>query len=133
MKRFAGCGMRDKISQLQAYETQGRLFRPRQHADRQRWISRRSRKVQLIDGAADAIARVKSLGYLAIIFSNQSGVARGMFEESAVQAVNAKLDEMLKSQNPAAVIDRHEYCPFHPEASLSAIARTVNCASLRPA
>jgi D-glycero-D-manno-heptose 1,7-bisphosphate phosphatase len=75
-------------------------------------------KVQLIDGAADAVARVKSLGYLAIVFSNQSGVARGMFDESAVQAVNAKLDALLKSQNPGGIIDRHEYCPFHPEASV---------------
>jgi hypothetical protein len=33
-----------------------------------------------------------------------------------VQAVNRRLDHLLEEQNPAAIIDRHEYCPFHPDA-----------------
>src|SRR5688500_2715223 len=69
--------------------------------------------VILIDGAADAIARARALGYATVVISNQSGVGRGMFTEEAVHAVNAKLDEMLRTQNSAAVIDRHEFCPFH--------------------
>ncbi|MDB5356152.1 MAG: gmhB [Phycisphaerales bacterium] len=74
--------------------------------------------VVLVPGAAEAVARVRALGYSAVIFSNQSGVARGMFTEEAVHAVNAKVDELLLDQNPAAVIDRHEFCPFHPEAAV---------------
>jgi len=77
-------------------------------------------EVRLIDGAADAVARARSLGFATIIFSNQSGVARGLFDEHAVHAVNGRLDEMLHDQNPLAVIDRHEFCPFHPEASVEA-------------
>jgi D-glycero-D-manno-heptose 1,7-bisphosphate phosphatase len=73
-------------------------------------------QVELIDGAADAIARLRSLGFLTVVFSNQSGVARGLFDEAAVQAVNARMDEMLRFQNPGAILDRHEYCPYHPEA-----------------
>ena len=38
--------------------------------------------------------------------------------EEAVHAVNQKLDEMLKDGNDKAVIDRHEFCPFHPDASI---------------
>ena len=34
-------------------------------------------QVKLIDGAADAVAKVRALGYAAVVFSNQSGVARG--------------------------------------------------------
>ncbi|HWE92970.1 MAG TPA: HAD family hydrolase [Tepidisphaeraceae bacterium] len=74
--------------------------------------------VVLVSGAAEAVARVRALGYSAVIFSNQSGVARGMFTEEAVHAVNAKVDELLLDQNPSAVIDRHEFCPFHPEAAV---------------
>jgi len=76
--------------------------------------------VALIDGAADAVARARQLGYATVVFTNQSGVARGMFTEKKVHAVNARLDEMLQDQNAHAVIDRHEYCPFHPEASIEA-------------
>lgn len=75
-------------------------------------------QVKLIDGAADAIARARSLGFAIVVFSNQSGVARGMFGEDDVRAVNERLDQMLLAQNAQAVIDRHEYCPFHPEATV---------------
>lgn len=75
-------------------------------------------KVALVTGAADAVARARSLGYATVIVSNQSGVARGYFPESAVHAVNSRLDEMLADENPKALIDRHEYCPFHPDASI---------------
>jgi D-glycero-D-manno-heptose 1,7-bisphosphate phosphatase len=74
--------------------------------------------VVLIDGAADAVARARALGYAVVVFSNQSGVARGMFGEEAVHAVNHRLDEMLLDDNPHAVIDRHEFCPHHPEAKV---------------
>src|SRR5438445_5481992 len=75
-------------------------------------------KVVLVAGAADALARARALGYATVVVSNQSGVARGMFGEDAVRAVNARLDQLLADENPAAVIDRHEFCPFHPEATV---------------
>lgn len=73
-------------------------------------------QVRLIGGAADLIAAVRQLGYAVVVFSNQSGVARGMFTEEAVKAVNDRMAELLKGDNPQALIDRQEYCPFHPEA-----------------
>lgn len=73
--------------------------------------------VVLVGGAADAVARLRALGYAVVVFSNQSGVARGMFSEEAVHAVNARMDELLLDQNRGAVIDRHEFCPFHPDAA----------------
>jgi D,D-heptose 1,7-bisphosphate phosphatase len=72
--------------------------------------------VRLISGAAAAVARAQAMGFAVVVFSNQSGVARGMFSEEAVAAVNRRMDEMLRQENPGALIDRHEYCPFHPEA-----------------
>lgn len=75
-------------------------------------------KVVLVPGAADAIARARQLGFVAVTVSNQSGVARGYFGEDAVHAVNTRLDELLKENNAKAIIDRHEFCPFHPEASI---------------
>ncbi len=72
--------------------------------------------VVLVEGAAELVARVRRLGYAAVTISNQSGVARGMFTEQDVHRVNSRLDEMLLDQEPGAVIDRHEFCPHHPEA-----------------
>src|SRR4051812_39669225 len=75
-------------------------------------------KVVLMPGAADAVARARAMGFAVVIVSNQSGVARGMFDEDAVRAVNRRLDELLKAENSAALIDCHEFCPFHPEGTV---------------
>jgi D-glycero-D-manno-heptose 1,7-bisphosphate phosphatase len=88
--------------------------------------------VILIDGAADAVARARQLGYATVVFTNQSGVARGMFTEEKVHAVNARLDEMLQDQNTHAVIDRHEYCPFHPEGSIEAYRKDSDLRKPKP-
>jgi D-glycero-D-manno-heptose 1,7-bisphosphate phosphatase len=77
-------------------------------------------QVILIAGAADAIARVRALGYAVVVVSNQSGVARGLFGEDAVRAVNERMKAMLVAANPKAQIDRHEYCPYHPEGVVEA-------------
>lgn len=79
-------------------------------------------KVVLVDGAAEAVARVRSLGYAVVAFSNQSGVARGMFTEQDVHRVNQRIDELLADAQPQAVIDRHEFCPFHPEGTVAQYA-----------
>src|SRR5688572_7323089 len=76
-------------------------------------------QVVLVDGAAAAVARARQLGFATVVVSNQSGVARGMFDEEAVHAVNAKLDVLLLASHPGAVIDRHSFCPYHPDASIA--------------
>jgi histidinol-phosphate phosphatase family protein len=66
------------------------------------------------------------MGFSTVVVSNQSGVARGMFSENDVILVNRRMDEMLLADNPAAVIDRHEFCPFHPEAPLEQYRRETH-------
>src|SRR3954463_9813886 len=75
-------------------------------------------KVVLVDGAAEAVAKARQLGFVVVVFSNQSGVARGMFGEEAVWAVNTRLNELLKAAKSTATIALHEYCPYHPEAKI---------------
>lgn len=81
-------------------------------------------KVQLVDGAAAAVARARRLGFAVVVFSNQSGVARGLFDESAVHAVDRRMAELLAADDPAAIIDRHEFCPFHPQATVERYRQT---------
>jgi D-glycero-D-manno-heptose 1,7-bisphosphate phosphatase len=76
-------------------------------------------QVTLVEGAADAVARARQCGFAVVVVSNQSGVARGMFSEDDVRAVNARLESLLGAENAHAIIDRHEFCPFHPEAAVA--------------
>ena len=80
-------------------------------------------QVKLVDGAADVVAAVRAAGYATVVASNQSGVARGYFSEGDVRAVNRRMDEQLKAANPDAIIDRHEYCPYHPEGTVEQYQR----------
>src|SRR5260221_714336 len=82
-------------------------------------------QVVLLEGAAHAVARARALGYATVVVSNQSGVARGMFDEEAVRAVNARLDELLKAENPAANLPRTEFFPFHPKAAVRGATPTA--------
>ncbi|MGN6726178.1 MAG: HAD-IIIA family hydrolase [Tepidisphaeraceae bacterium] len=77
-------------------------------------------QVVLVAGAAAAVARCRDMGFAVVVVSNQSGVARGMFTEDDVRAVDKKMAELLLAGNRGAVIDRHEFCPFHPDATVPA-------------
>ena len=72
-------------------------------------------QVKLLPGAAAAIASLRRLGYRIVVVSNQSGVARGMFDEAAVESVNQEMIRQLKEQ-AGAHVDASYYCPYHPEA-----------------
>jgi D-glycero-D-manno-heptose 1,7-bisphosphate phosphatase len=87
-------------------------------------------QVMLVDGAADAVAKARQYGFKVFTISNQSGVARGLFDEAAVRAVNTRLDEMLQRANGSALIQHHEFCPHHPEAKVEAYR--LDCEDRKP-
>ena len=76
--------------------------------------------VVLMPAAAAAVAAVRRAGFAVVIVSNQSGVARGLFDEPAVRAVDQRTAHLLLADDPAAVVDLHLYCPFHPDAVVPA-------------
>ncbi|MBO1360628.1 HAD family hydrolase [Acetobacter sacchari] len=72
----------------------------------------------LIPGAAQAVMRAKACGYVTVVVTNQSGVARGLFDEAAVDRFNAHLaDEVARE---GGVLDRFYVCPYHPDARVAA-------------
>ena len=78
-------------------------------------------KLQWIDGAREAVKAVNDSGYFAFVITNQSGVARGLYEESHVQALHRFMaDEMARI---GAHIDAFEYCPDHPDGTVERYRR----------
>jgi D-glycero-D-manno-heptose 1,7-bisphosphate phosphatase len=69
--------------------------------------------VRLMPGAAHAIARLNRAGLPAIVVTNQSGIARGLFDEAAYLATVRRLDELLL--RAGARLDAHYHCPHHPD------------------
>ncbi len=72
-------------------------------------------QVRLLPGAAEAIGRLNRAGLLTVVVTNQSGIARGLFDEEAYQATRVRLDRLLADQG--ARLDGQYHCPHHPELS----------------
>ncbi len=87
------------------------------------------RNLKLIEGAAKGIMLLNRHGFRVIVITNQSGVARGFFDERRVLEINAALSDMLEKKG--ARIDAWYYCPHHPEAGKGPY-RTV-CSCRKPA
>lgn len=80
------------------------------------------KQVELINGAADAISLSRSIGYLNIILTNQSVIARGMLSEKELHKIHERMYELLKEQNPAALIDDLFYSPYYKDGILEEFA-----------
>ncbi len=66
-----------------------------------------------IDGSLEAIAQLNHAGYIVVIASNQSGLARGYFDIETLSAMHKKMDSML--EKVGGKIDAVFYCPHGPD------------------
>lgn len=83
---------------------------------------------ELLPRAAAAVRRVNEAGWLAILVTNQAGVARGYFPESMVEAAHGKLRDELRAEG--ARLDAIYYCPHAPNGDVPAYA--IDCRMRKP-
>ena len=83
-----------------------------------------------LPGAIDAVRRLNAAGYYVFVVTNQSGVARGLFEEAAVRDLHGWMNEELR--RAGAHIDDMCYCPHHPDATVPAYRMTCPCRKPAP-
>ncbi len=66
-----------------------------------------------IPGALEAIARLNHAGWHTVVASNQSGIGRGLFDMSALNAMHMKMHQLLARHGGR--IDAVFFCPHTPE------------------
>ena len=65
------------------------------------------------EGSIEALKTFKNLGYILIVVSNQSGIARGYFTEADLNIFNNNMNEILKKNG--VEITEFYCCPHHPD------------------
>lgn len=85
---------------------------------------------QWMPDAREAIRYANDQGYLAIIITNQSGVARGYYPESDIFRVYDWMNEELAKIG--AHLDGIYYCPHHPQGSVPAYTMDCDCRKPKP-
>lgn len=87
-------------------------------------------KLKIIPCAYEAIRLINKSGMKAVVISNQSGVARGLFTEEFVRQTNDYLQTILSRQE--AYIDNFYYCPHHPTEGMEPYRQVCDCRKPAP-
>jgi D-glycero-D-manno-heptose 1,7-bisphosphate phosphatase len=82
--------------------------------------------IQLLPGVKETLAQLKRDRFLLILVSNQSGVARGFFDEAALDRVVTQITHLLEGVQ----LDGFYFCPHHPEGKIEKYA--INCLCRKP-
>jgi len=70
-------------------------------------------QVKLLEGVAEALIELRAMGYMLIVVTNQSAVARGIVSEKGLGEIHNRLMQLLTERG--AYLDQIYYCPYHPD------------------
>lgn len=90
----------------------------------------RPRDVRLVEGAAAALAAVRSLGLRVVLVSNQPAAAKGECGVSELLAVHLRVVGLLRAEG--AVVDAQRLCLHHPDGPTGPLRRRCECRKPAP-
>ncbi len=79
--------------------------------NRERGFVTKPTELEILDGAVEAVQALDAAGFRLVVFTNQSGIARGLYTEADLARIHEALHAAL-SGLPAAYL----HCPHHPDA-----------------
>ncbi len=87
--------------------------------------------VLLLPGVAEALCSLRRAGFVLVVVTNQSGIARGLYGEADFRAVTRRLEEVLREAG--VVLDATLHCPHHPDYTGPCACRKPGTALYREA
>ena len=87
-------------------------------------------QLELLPQVGPAIASLNQAGFKVIVVTNQSGLARGYFKETDLEAIHEKMRRLLAQDG--AHIDAFYFCPHHPEGVVPELSITCQCRKPNP-
>lgn len=89
-----------------------------------------SEQFDFIDGVFEACRHLQNLGYLLIVVTNQSGIARGYYTEHQFALLTSWMKQQFAAQG--VKIDGVYYCPHHVEKGQSPYNIDCDCRKPHP-
>lgn len=86
--------------------------------------------LNLVPGAAAAIASLKERGWKVFVVTNQGAVAKGLLTEDELTAIHQAMVMMLGAEG--ALPDGIYYCPHHPDGTEGDYASECGCRKPKP-
>lgn len=90
----------------------------------------RPEHLRWLPGARECVRTVNDSGRFAFVVTNQSGVARGYYDEDAIAAFHAGMQCQMLAVG--AHIDAFAFCPHHPDGTVARYARSCDCRKPMP-
>lgn len=85
---------------------------------------------EYVDGVFEATRKLKEMGYLLVLVTNQSGIARGMFSEDEFMSLTEWMDWNFVDNG--VEFDGIYYCPHHPEHGVGDYKQDCDCRKPKP-
>jgi D-glycero-D-manno-heptose 1,7-bisphosphate phosphatase len=86
--------------------------------------------VDLLPEAVDAVKKLRHAGFLVVVVTNQSGVARGYYTEHELNLMHDAI--LVRFDNAQAPLDGIYYCPHLPDGSVEKYAVACDCRKPKP-
>ncbi len=90
----------------------------------------RPQDLVLVPGVLEGLRRLRSAGYALVVVTNQSGIARGYYDEAALTQVHAALQARLMKED--VLLDAIEHCPHLVDAPVARYSLACNCRKPEP-
>jgi D-glycero-D-manno-heptose 1,7-bisphosphate phosphatase len=87
-------------------------------------------RIELTAGAAEGVQQLAEAGFVLVVVSNQSGIARGLFEEAQLTAVERRLRDILAELG--VTLRGFYFCPHHPAGCVNRYAIRCSCRKPEP-
>jgi D-glycero-D-manno-heptose 1,7-bisphosphate phosphatase len=123
---FIDIGVPDDFERAQT-ELPRRLHRPALFLDRDGvinvdhgWVGTRER-FEWMPGAIEAIRVATDAGFHVFVVTNQSGIARGLYDEATLADLHRWMIDQVRSAG--GTIDDLRYCPYHPDGTVETYRR----------
>jgi histidinol-phosphate phosphatase family protein len=87
-------------------------------------------KLVIFPHTAEAIRTINESGMRAVVITNQSGVARGYFQEDFIRTVHRHITKILREKG--VFIDGFYYCPHHPTEGKGKYLASCKCRKPEP-